>query len=736
MLLWRRLRKGRTVFKPVFHTRCRRISKCWPWSGSGNINGTGNGTANTIYGNAGANTLDGGAGNDVLNGGLGADILIGGAGDDTFIYDAADTVIEAVAGGIDTVSSSVSYTLAIANVENVTLTGTGNIDAAGDASANVLTGNAGNNHLNGLDGNDVLNGGAGVDTLAGGLGNDTYVVDSVTDVIVENLNEGTDTLQSSVSIAALAANVENLVLTGGAAINGVGNDLANRLNGNSGANTLTGGVGNDTLDGGVGADRLVGGVGNDLYFVDSALDVVVEAIAEGSDGVQASVSYTLSANIEVLALSGSGNINGTGNGTANTIYGNAGANTLDGGAGNDVLNGGLGADILIGGAGDDTFIYDAADTVIEAVAGGIDTVSSSVSYTLAIANVENVTLTGTGNIDAAGDARANVLTGNAGNNHLNGLDGNDVLNGGAGVDTLAGGLGNDTYVVDSVTDVIVENLNEGTDTLQSSVSIAALAANVENLVLTGGAAINGVGNDLANRLNGNSGANTLTGGVGNDTLDGGVGADRLVGGVGNDLYFVDSALDVVVEAIAEGSDGVQASVSYTLSANIEVLALSGSGNINGTGNGTANTIYGNAGANTLDGGAGNDVLNGGAGGDRLVGGAGSDNLSGGLGNDTFVFDTALNAATNVDTVTDFTAGDHLQLSAGIFSTLTSGGTLAAGQFFSGAGLTGGSGAGGVYYDTTSGGVYYDADGSGALASTRFATLTGLPALSSNDFFVG
>ncbi|MBK6850112.1 MAG: hypothetical protein IPG93_00525 [Burkholderiales bacterium] len=169
--------------------------------------------------------------------------------------------------------------MAIANVENVTLTGTGNIDAAGDASANVLTGNAGNNHLNGLDGNDVLNGGAGVDTLAGGLGNDTYVVDSVTDVIVENLNEGTDTLQSSVSIAALAANVENLVLTGGAAINGVGNDLANRLNGNPGANTLTGGVGNDMLDGGVGADRLVGGVGNDLYFVDSALDVVVEAIA-------------------------------------------------------------------------------------------------------------------------------------------------------------------------------------------------------------------------------------------------------------------------------------------------------------------------------------------------------------------------------------------------------------------------------------------------------------------------
>ncbi|MBK6850111.1 MAG: hypothetical protein IPG93_00520 [Burkholderiales bacterium] len=130
-------------------------------SGSGNINGTGNGTANTIYGNAGVNTLDGGAGHDVLNGGLGADILVGGAGDDTFIYDAADTVIEAVAGGIDTVSSSVSYTLAIANVENVTLTGTGNIDAAGDASANVLTGNAGNNHLNGLDGNDVLNGGAG-----------------------------------------------------------------------------------------------------------------------------------------------------------------------------------------------------------------------------------------------------------------------------------------------------------------------------------------------------------------------------------------------------------------------------------------------------------------------------------------------------------------------------------------------------------------------------------------------
>ena len=173
--------------------------------------------------------------------------------------------------------------------------------------------------------------------MIGGTGNDTYVVDAAGDVVTELAGQGTDTVQSSISYT-LGANVENLTLTGAAAINATGNTLDNVLTGNTGNNVLSGGAGNDTMIGGAGNDTMIGGTGNDTYVVDAAGDVVTELAGQGTDTVQSSVSYTLGANVENLTLTGAAAINATGNALDNVVTGNAGDNILNGGVGNDTTD--------------------------------------------------------------------------------------------------------------------------------------------------------------------------------------------------------------------------------------------------------------------------------------------------------------------------------------------------------------------------------------------------------------
>jgi Ca2+-binding RTX toxin-like protein len=740
----------------------------------------------TYANNSGAGmTFYGGAGNDTIAiSGPNADMLIGGAGDDTYILDGmADTIVENPGEGSDTIRAAVSFTLpdAAQNIENLTLTGTANIDGTGNATGNILTGNSGNN---------VLSGGAGNDTMRGGLGNDTYTVDSAGDVATEVLNAGIDLVQSSAVSFTLGANVENLTLTGSADINGTGNSLANVLTGNSGVNVLTGGAGNDT------------------YIVQNDADSVVEMLTAGIDLVQSTAAnFTLGANVEKLTLTGSADINGTGNilnnfitgnsgvnqltgnagndtldggadddtlnagdgndiiligaaadhggsevidggagadvlrftsitadetlvlnatvtevesvviGTAAglttgttalnvdasnvatglTLTGNAGANvltgtsandTLNGGAGNDTLDGGLGSNLLIGGIGNDTFFVNAPiDVVSEGLAAGTDKVFSSISYTLT-ANVENLELTGAA-LNGTGNTLANILTGNSENNTLSGLAGADQLIGGVGEDAVSGGLGNDRITmrvtdgdvdvadggagIDTLalggavggTGVVVVNLASLTDQMISidGVGETLVQKNFENLDASGligtvqatGSAganllIGSDGNDILNgaagndTLDGGAGDDTLTGGDGNDNLDGGAGTDNMAGGLGNDTYTVDVATDVVTEALIAGTDSVVASLNYTLGANVENLMLTGAA-LNGTGNTLNNLITGNALNNLLSGLAGNDTLIGGAGNDNLNGGAGTDNMAGGLGNDTYTVDVATDVVT-------------------------------------------------------------------------------------------
>src|SRR5262249_39766075 len=155
--------------------------------------------------------------------GANIDRMLGGMGDDTYIVDnVGDVVVENAGEGTDLIQSSVTYTLSL-NVENLTLTGTANINGTGNVLANVITGNSGNN---------ILDGGLGADTMVGGLGNDTYMVDNSADVITENSGEGTDIVNASVNYV-LGDNIEKLTLTGAGAINGTGNALDNYITGNS-----------------------------------------------------------------------------------------------------------------------------------------------------------------------------------------------------------------------------------------------------------------------------------------------------------------------------------------------------------------------------------------------------------------------------------------------------------------------------------------------------------------------
>jgi Ca2+-binding RTX toxin-like protein len=509
--------------------------------GGGNDRIVGNAAPNSLIGGAGNDTLEGGSGFDTLLGGDGDDLLVtgpgadsaaGGAGNDTYFVDnPADVVSEAPGQGIDAVFSSISWTLG-ANFENLTVTGTSQLSATGNDAANTITGNASANVINGRGGNDSLSGlggndeflavaGDGNDTLDGGDGIDTYNFGSLAGAAVVSLAAGT---ASGAEIGTdTLISIENVV-AGGGHDHVTGSDANNALSGGDGNDTLGGLGGNDALIGGGGADSLAGGVGDD------------------------------------------------------TLEGGGGNDTLVGGTGDDSLVGGAGNDVMEGGAGNDTYAgAHAGDVLIEAPDEGIDLVMASVTWTLG-ANLENLTLTGGNHINGTGNELANLLTGNAGDNRLWGGDGADTLSGGLGNDTLFGGAGDDTYILDNPGDVVSELPGEGTDTVQVGFTYT-LGANLETLILTGNATLNGTGNAEANRIVGNGNANLLRGEAGADTLLGGMGKDTLIGGDGDDVLIGGPQADVLTGGA--GSDafwfqtkGDGADIVTDFAAGVDVIWLS------------------------------------------------------------------------------------------------------------------------------------------------------------------
>ena len=203
--------------------------------------------------------------------------MVGGTGNDTYIIDNAnDQVVELVGADtdidIDTILTSVDYSLKNTHVENITATGHEAINLTGNADDNVMIGNDANNTLKGNKGDDTLDGGLGADTLKGGKGDDIYYVDNIGDTVTEHWWSGHDTVNTTVDFDLRIGSIEDATALGSVDIALKGNWSDNTLIGNSGDNLLAGRLGDDTLIGGLGQDTLEGGWGHDTFVFNDIND--------------------------------------------------------------------------------------------------------------------------------------------------------------------------------------------------------------------------------------------------------------------------------------------------------------------------------------------------------------------------------------------------------------------------------------------------------------------------------
>ena len=584
-----------------------------------------------IIGGSANDSLKGDGGVNYLDGGAGDDSLVGRGGDDIYVVDSVnDRVIEATNEGTDLIKAWISYGLA-ANVENLTLLGSAAIDGTGNSLDNILTGNGAANRLDG---------GAGNDRLIGGGGDDVYILDGTGDVVVENANEGTDTVVVGFSYS-LGTNLENLTLTGTGAIDGTGTGLDNALTGNSGNNQLFGGAGNDILMGGAGNDRLDGGDGFDLASYADLTTGLEADLGNASGTIVSSLGTDTLVSIEGI-IGGSGNDVIKGSGADNELSGGLGDDTLMGMAGNDILRGGAGLDRIDGGDGND-----------KAYGGdGNDTVSGGAG---------DDTLYGeAGNDNLSGDAGNDVIDGGVGDDLLSGGDGVDALTGGAGNDRLLGGAGNDTLQGGDGNDTI--SGDDGNDVLSGGAGADTMNGGSGNNELNGGD-----GNDIlqagddGDRIFGDAGDDTINGGAGYDQLYGGGGNDTINGGADTDFIFGGAGDDIL-----NGGDGVDfASYAYSIESvtvDLRVKAAQDTGegfdairNIEGIFGGYGNDLLiGNDIENQIYGGIGNDKIYGYDGIDYLSGDQGDDILNGGAGNDTLDGADGLDIASYAEVTTDLT----------------------------------------------------------------------------------
>lgn len=622
------------------------------------------------------NLVDGGDGNDII---VGNGFLFGGDGDDDISLGADDIngylgVAAYGEAGADRLTGGEGFDHLVG--------GDGDDVIDGARGADLLQGGAGNDEIRGRAGEFI--GGSGDDTITSTWGGELYGGD------------GDDFITSASRGEVFGGNGDDVLVGGRHADGGPGNDHLQSIEGTQ----LYGGEGDDTLignpnggaflNGGPGADHMIGGVGRDTYYIDHPLDRIEEPDGNSNDSIRSTIGFVLPDNIENFELIGGGAYDITGNASANilegnsnpaenTIYGLDGVDEIYAGPGDTAMGGNsrdflydsrTGSSILIGGHGPDIYYNDDGDTTFHLdlwdgenairdlppwEADGFDIVYSPF---LSYRNyAEQFHLTGDEALDLIGGGGANDYWGNDQPNGLFGYDGNDKLHGGGGDDVIEGGRGhdlldgeagddlmiggshNDTYYVDSPGDVVQENVNEGFDTVYTSVNFA-IPENVERLRLLGREDLALQGSAEADGLYGNPGANEISAGAGDDivygssgddVLNGGADADRLYGGPGADAVNGDEGEDTLL-----GGSGDDA-----LSGGADDDMLEGGAN-NDTLNGDDgdDMLKGDDGDDALNGGAGDDVLYGDLGGDVLTGGDGDDELHGGAGNDVYILESA------------------------------------------------------------------------------------------------
>jgi len=625
-----------------------------------------------------------GAGDDLVQVSLGTDVVNMGAGNDRLVLaqaGAASRVTMTIALTGDLASGYAGQYYIDGNSSRTTFSGVENFTITSAGSNDIIT--TGN-------GADVVSSGLGADTVAIGAGNDSVDGGGGIDALSIDLSDETEGVTIDLTAMGEQQTGGSGTITGiesfGGAVTGsrFGDTL---IEGTFSFNaTFDTGRGNDVVQVSLGQDVVDMGAGNDLLVLaqaNAASTVYMTTALSGTVATGYSGEYYIAGNSSRTTFTGVERFAITSGASADTLITGDGADTIDAGAGNDTITTGGGNDVIIGGAGNDAINGGAGnDTASYATA------AAGVTVTLALTTAQVTgdgtdTLTGIENL--FGSAFDDVLTGNAAINRLDGGAGNDQLNGGLGADQMIGGAGDDVYIADVTGDRAVELAGGGQDRVEASATYR-LAAEVEDLVLTGSDAIGGIGNaaintitgnGAANRIDGQAGDDVLNGGGGNDILLGGFGLDVMTGGTGDDLYSVYETGDVIVELAGEGYDEVAARANYVLSDHVEKLTLTGPAR-EGTGNALANLIVGSAGADTLRGMAGNDSLQGGAGtaNDTLEGGAGADTLTGGLGRDTltggsgadrFVFrdGDSGNTAALADRILDFDGaeGDRIVLNA-------------------------------------------------------------------------